>query len=160
LQTKPLKKRSQNCAADDGLKWVLSREEGCTVKQTKKLIVVLLVGVAYLGFHFYAMGYNAQNMSLHESIPHLDKWEHFTSGIIIASLIMILTEKLKHGVRYSATFSVVLFLAGLFEILEYSIPFNGQIFWGGIDDTVWDIIFAVLGALAVIAITSMLPEDE
>lgn len=131
-----------------------------TTKLRAKLGVVLLVGITYLCFHFYAMGYNTQNVSLHESIPHLDKWEHFTSGIIIASLIMILTEKFEHGVRYATTFSSVLFLAILFEILEYSIPFNGQIFWGGIEDTVWDIIFAVLGAVAVIAISSMLPEDE
>ncbi|MDH5266887.1 MAG: hypothetical protein OEW62_04325 [Candidatus Bathyarchaeota archaeon] len=121
------------------------------MKQTTKLVTVLLAGMSYLWFHFYAMGYNTQNLSLHDSIPHLDKWEHFTVGAIISCLVITLTEKVTPRLRYMTIFSSVLFLAILFEVLEYWIPFNGQIFWGGLDDSVWDVIFGLLGTVMVIA---------
>jgi VanZ family protein len=109
----------------------------------------LIAGFIYLAFHFYAMGFNPQNISLHAYIPQLDKMEHFTSGAIIAGLMIGFTEKQKMKIHPSTFLLITLFLAIIFEILEYY-----TIYWGGLVDSILDVLFGLFGATITVSFLS------
>ena len=115
------------------------------MKQMTKLGILSLIGIVYVGFHFYAMGYNADSINLHGHVRYLDKMEHFVSGVIISCLAIALMEKQERHISSCITFSTVLFLAVLFEFLE-----SYTRFLGGMTDTILDIIVALIGAGMVI----------
>jgi VanZ family protein len=106
----------------------------------------LIAGFLYLAFHFYAMGFNPQHISLHAYVSNLDKLEHFTSGAIIAGLMIGFTEKRKMNIHPFIFLLITLFLAIIFEILEYF-----TIYWGGPFDSILDILFGLLGASVTVA---------
>jgi VanZ family protein len=92
------------------------------------------------------MGFNPQNISLHSYILNLDKMEHFISGTIIAGLMIGFTEKRKMNIHPFIFLLITLFLAIIFEIFEYY-----TIYWGGLFDSILDVLLGLLGASVIVS---------
>lgn len=100
----------------------------------------------------------ANMFNMYGVIPHLDKWEHLLSGVILcfAGLFVLRIILRKHGIKTISSpvaiwfaFFFAVAMAGVWEIYEFTIDnlFGLHSQNGNLTDTMIDIICGTVGAL-------------